>query len=71
MVTHLTYVHHSILLHADIHESTKGGDVGHDPGKPHAGAKVVNLLHPFCKGEYLEFLAGVPARFCKFGQDVG
>lgn len=57
-------MYQAILVHADIHEGAKGGDVGYDARQLHARTQVLDLIYALCKAERLKRFARVTARLC-------
>ena len=60
----------AILMDADIHKGTKGGDVSDDAFKQHAGHEILHLMHAFGKTGGLEFRAWVTAGFFQLLENV-
>ncbi|MOA16885.1 hypothetical protein D3C78_1371180 [compost metagenome] len=63
-------MHQSVLMHADIHEGAKGGDIGDRTLQQHARLQIGDLVHTFGKGRGLEARARVAAGLFQFGDDV-
>ena len=63
-------MHQAILVHADVDESAKGGDVGDNAFEQHAGHQIFDFLHAFGKAGGFELGAWVTTRFFKFFEDI-
>jgi len=63
-------VNEPVLVHSDIHERAKGGDIRDDAGQFHAGLHVFHLLDAFGEAEGFELLARIAAGLGEFGENV-
>ncbi len=59
-----------VLVHTDIDEGPKGGNVRDRAFQQHARLEVGDFVHAFSKGCRLEAWTRVTARLFQFGNDV-
>ena len=64
-------MHQTILMHADIDESTEVGHVGHHTFQDHPQLQVLEVFDAFLELGSLELRARVTARFLQFLENVG
>ena len=69
-VTELADVDETILMHADVHEGTKGGDVGDDSRQLHADGQILHVIDAFSKVEDFKLLARVTTWLGQLVHDV-
>src|SRR5512138_2259253 len=60
----------AVLMHTDVHESTKCSDVRDNPRQFHPGLHISYLLHTFLKTEYFELFSRVPAWFSELRHNI-
>ena len=58
-------------MNADVHECTKGGDIGDCAFENHAGFEIANFLDAILEDSGLESGPGIAARLLQLAQNVG
>src|ERR1700745_3609973 len=71
VIAQLADVHQTVLVHPDINECAKGGDIGNNPGQPESGFEVLKFADAFRKRENLKLLSRVAPRLSELIHDVG
>ena len=63
---HLGDVYEAILLDAYVHESSEGGDIGHNSREFHSEFQILYGMHIGCELKLAGLLPRVPSRFHQF-----
>jgi hypothetical protein len=69
-VTELADVDETILMHADVHKGTKGGDVGDDAWQLHADGQILHVIDAISKVEGFKLFARVTTWLGELVHDV-
>ena len=70
LIRELADVDEPVLVHADVHKGSEGGDVGDDAGEFHAGFELFHFFHALRELEDLEFLPRIASGFGEFLQNI-
>src|SRR5258707_13948363 len=70
IIAQLADVHQTVLVHPDINECAKGGDIGHNPRQPESRFEILEFADAFRKLANFKLLATVAPPLSELIHDV-